>query len=87
MKSHEIFKRNVKARLELLELPSYKVSILTGHAGAWLSGILNPRRHSSRVSSLVIDEVGEALGVPPYELINPAFDAADYPLPQWSMEI
>jgi hypothetical protein len=73
MQSHEIFKSNIRLYLEWIGVTPYTAAIATGHGPSWFSGILNPKRHQSKISSIMIDEVAEALELAPHKLLDPNF--------------
>ena len=83
MDSNRVFKHNVKARLRHLGIAPYRAAVSNGKPPSWLTGILNPNRHKSKVSSVVIDETAHCLGVRPHDLIDPDFDPTAHAAPPW----
>ena len=88
--THTTFFQNVLDILNWLDVTPCAVSRLTGRAPNWLGNRLHRfdrpdkvGKERQSVSSALIDDVAEALGVPPRELVDPDFDAESMTPPEW----
>lgn len=84
--SKETFRANVEARLEHLKVTRYAVSMANAPRGGWLGDILNPKRNPKGIPLDVLDEVGDALGVPGPCLLVPGGDMTEDADPPWMAE-
>ena len=88
--THKTFFENVVDILRWLDVTPGAASRLSGHANNWLSNQIHRFDRTDKVgkerrsvSSALIDDVAEALGVPPRELVDPDFDAESMTPPEW----
>ena len=78
-------KANITARLKVLDVSAYRVSLASGHNQTWISDSF---RRSAWVSIAFLADVGVALNVPGRHLAMPPekFRPSSYALPLWLEE-
>jgi len=78
----ETLRENIRARQAQLGLPLMRISRAAGHDARWIHKILQSGRYKKGIGSSVLDQVAEALGIPPWELVRPGLDPASWPPPE-----
>lgn len=79
----ETIKRNLRKRLDELGVTPSIVGVRTGRPPSWLADVVGTGRYSRKVSSEMIADFAEALGVHPSDLLDADYDGKGGVVPRW----